>query len=75
MLSKTSAEEIMHRYEGCQVTVYDGRVECNSTDGYIVDVGVDYMVICHDRSPEWQEYEHHLIALNTIVEVHVFSKP
>lgn len=74
MISKASAEEMMQRYEGRIVIVYDGRAECNYTEGYIVAVWADCMVICGVMSDEWPSLEHSLIALNTIVEVHVYPK-
>ena len=74
MITKASAEEMMQRYEGRQVAVYDGRVDSNFTEGYLVDIDFDCMVICRVMSDEWPILEHHLIALNTIVEVHVYPK-
>lgn len=74
MISKTSAEEIMERYDGHEVAVYDGRAESNCTEGYIVGVWADCMVICSVYTADLEEHEHHLVALNTIVKVQVFPK-
>lgn len=74
MISKASAEAMMRLYEGRQVAVYDGRTQSNCTEGYIVDIAFECMVICHHQDPEWFELAHSLIALNTIVEVQVFPK-
>ena len=62
---------MMLKYEGRQVAVYDGRSESNCTEGYIVDIAFDCMVICHHQDFEWFKFAHSLVALNTIVEVAV----